>query len=133
MTTFILDTSGCVLIMRATDTHPHPTDYPNGLSWGDLTPFAQGYIEALLTDFASRFALMPPTGPAREVAFSDLAPETLARIIADCAAACLHPMPFCATYSAEGGSFWSERQDGVYVAFPPLTVWLGDDGKVRFA
>lgn len=73
--------------------------------------------------------------------FSDLAPETLARIIADCE-------KVCALYgfkdAEEGAAFWDARQEKPRplqnlfretfgALFPPLTVQLCDDGKVRFA
>ena len=128
--------------------------------WEDLSPFAQGYIEALAADNFARIAAMPSdndeTGhckhcgrdnrgeglegiepgpcsddcPRQEIRFSDLAPETLARIITDCERfAKMHPTA-AATVGGKGA--WTERQSGGFPRFPPLTVRLGDDGKVRF-
>lgn len=108
--------------------------------WGQLTSFTQGYVEALFASIpneARTYEGFAARGH-RPIAFSDLAPETLARIIADCAA-------FVKEYPGwdhrDGGRlFWASRQGGAtgwpaYMSegFPPLTVLLGDDGKVRFA
>lgn len=75
---FRLDTGGAV---QAPETR-----------WGDLDAFTQGYIEALF--FTEEESLrFPDTGPGLggrmldgRIGFSDLSPETLAAIIADCAA-----------------------------------------------
>lgn len=131
MTEFTLDTSGRV-----------PVAYPYlgyDWTWEALTPFTQGYVEAL---FASMDRRGPPdwaicnNGKTREgyksalVGFSDLAPETLARIIADCAARQASKAD-CVQPTKDGGrSFWTRRQAGDRPAFPPLTPYLGDDGKV---
>ncbi|MFY8143067.1 MAG: hypothetical protein ACOVMT_04190 [Caulobacter sp.] len=116
--TFQIDTTGTVMTPR-----PELPEVGQAWTWDHLTPFAQGYVEALLRHAAT---------------FSDLAPETLARIIADCDA-------FAKQYPGwvhrDGGAlFWASRQGGAtrwraYMSegFPPLTVQLGDDGKVRFA
>lgn len=60
--------------------------------------------------------------------FSDLSPEALAMILADCAlrAAGLDDLD-----REDGALFWAERQAGKWLAFPPLTVSLGDGGKVE--
>jgi len=111
-----------------------------GVGWGILSPFAQGYVEAL-------FAGLPPKERAMTDGatvgiphrFRDLAPETLARIIADCGPdpqGYLYPTSarMGYQYTFEGGhKFWTDRQAGVWADFLPLTVTLGDDGKVRFA
>lgn len=169
--------------------------------WGDLSPFTQGYIEALFASFRetmtraderkrpactlsdgqiwllkhgrggfSRTTLRVPFSghgskatnvmcaglirrgwlekkdngivqiteageralhTATPLAFSDLAPETLARIIADCEAAQVAQADH--SYKSTGLEFWMVRQRGHVASFPPLTVQLGDDGKVRFA
>lgn len=173
--TFQLDTSGAVR---------GPFNVTGYLTFDDLDPFTQGYVEAL---FAALEAMRPPRdcadllltdGSARKVniqvghggwrmrrprwrrdggwcvwdagwcsiakpargvwfilpppAFYRLARETLARIIEDCALA----GPFwCMPKTAEGGrNFWAARQNpGKWNntgTFPPLTVSLGDDGKV---
>jgi hypothetical protein len=120
---FQLDTSGEV-----------PTDYNpcTKLRWSDLSHFAQGHVEAMFEDIARVF------GTSGNWSFADLAPETLARIIADCASfenivAGLGRK----SGTFEGHRFWNGRQGGlsgsIGAAFPPLDVQLGDDGKVRFA
>lgn len=121
MTQFQLDTSGAV----------------DGKRWSDLSPFTQGYIEALFAmlsvdlGFAGEWtAHLALAGQAqREPAFSDLARETLARIIADCAA--MRAKGLRDTQEV-GRSAWEVRQMGA-TDFPPQTVQLDDDGKVRFA
>jgi len=119
--------------------------------WSDLSPFTQGYVEALLTPdphrlpglswrpgcpqcVASKFTC--DTHYRQGVGFSDLAPETLARIIADCERRVSAEGIRWATVEAgntSGHAFWRLQQDGDAPSFPPLTVQLGDDGKVRFA
>lgn len=113
---------------------------PCNMEWGDLTPFMQGYILAMMRDVRDldRLTDLPPDDrPPRVgpywVRFSDLAPETLTRIIADCEAA-----ESRIGEGAEWGRyFWAARQSGLYggdpkAKAPPLTVTLCDDGKVRF-
>jgi len=114
--TFQLDTTG--------DVGPMPAGPMNErfLKWSDLSPFTQGYVEAL---FGAHFIT--------RLAFDMLAPETLARIIADCEARSARLLSvYC---DKRGGhEFWEARQIGEAPSdFPPLTVQLGDDGKVRFA
>ena len=98
----------------------------SGTVWSDLSPFAQGYVEALMTDPTIGHRIY---GLGR--AFRYLAPEPLARIIADCEAGNgeggTHPS------AAEGRAFYDARQAAELNRFPPLTVQLCDDGKVRFA
>lgn len=100
-------------------------------SWHFLTPFTQGYVEAVLRAAEDTLGGFTICG----VGFSDLAPETLARIIADCGASHSH---WCLPHDAASGRrFWEMRQNpgnwNNSGTFPPLTVQLGDDGKVRFA
>lgn len=133
MAKFQLDTSGAV---------ERPAGYTGwgvdrALTWEDLSPFVQGYVEALFAS-ANRFeckaeCLAPcsdcldEAGP--QVGFSDLAPETLALILKDCER-------FEALYGEwplveHGRGFWSGRQrDKHSPEFPPLTPALADDGKV---
>lgn len=94
------------------------------LEWSDLSPFTQGYIEAL-------FAEPHPSADVRAdgVGFSDLAPETLAQIIADCREMVARGL---VNTPERGRDAWEVRQMGATI-FPPLTIQLGDDGKVRFA
>lgn len=102
-------------------------------SWHFLTPFTQGYVEAVLRAAEDTLGGFTICG----VGFRDLAPETLARIIADCEA--WRDQHYGRTRSLfkdrpdMGRDFWRIRQEGKRSTFPPLTVRLGDDGKVRFA
>lgn len=130
---FELDTSGTVLT----------TDRSFGggyIKWSDLSPFVQGYVEALFADEGGVLSLLMEryAHEGVQVRFDDLAPETLARIIADCEGA--RDGYRVANTKACGASFWAGRNDPpgcwrylVTDGFPPLTVNLGDDGKVRFA
>lgn len=121
--TFQLDTTGNVYDNRIGNVAGKALT-----RWSDLSPFAQGYIEALFASIGGKLEIVPFMGMRPEpfaVGFSDLAPETLARIIADCEAR--------AWLDTDGKWFWISRQNGNLDAFPPLTVQLGDDGKVRFA
>lgn len=101
--------------------------------WEDLDAFTQGYVEAVLRAAEDTLGGFTVCG----VRFSDLAPETLARIIEDCVAWRSEFTGSTAESSAEradmGRGFWRIRQDGKRSTFPPLTVQLGDDGKVGFA
>ncbi|WP_312687195.1 hypothetical protein [Brevundimonas nasdae] len=108
--------------------------------WTDLDAFTQGYIEAMpweaLLGETYRLGCNRAQGDAP--GFSDLAPETLARIIADCAdfVDC-QPGPQrkakCEADPETGRYFWRWREAGNIPRHAPLTVRLGDDGKVRFA
>lgn len=120
--TFTLDTSGSIYV---------PFSRPEGelagctWIWSDLDPFTQGYIEALLRDVEIAF----PDGCDSDAArFRDLAGETLDHIRKDCAAANTLSVTF---RPKTGRAFWEKRQAGFYGrTFPPLTPYLGDDGKV---
>lgn len=138
--TLQLDTSG--LVRAAPGTWFNCNGARHGaLQFGTLSPFTQGYIEALFAGIeypAAQDTAYLPKG------FSDLAPETLARIIADERTYLTLP-----GFDMEGSTFigqkaWVQRQAGWPVApfglvdeyraaLPPLTVQLGDDGMVRFA
>ena len=122
MSTFQLDTSGRVEC---------PASFqPLGWAiWSDLTPFAQGYVEAMFDT---------PVGPAElwvGKTFSDLAPATLARIIGDCANRVANlPAGIATTDNTReaGRHFWERQQAGRLAVFgyPPLTPYLGDDGLI---
>lgn len=118
--TFELDTSGTVYGVKAPSITW--TTKPGDLDWSDLTPFCQGYVEAMFSGPA-----LPRVGLLWEwVGFSDLAPETLARIIEDCEA--LRPSPVTVEH---GRTVWKQRQEGkAGPDFPPLAVSLGDNDKV---
>jgi hypothetical protein len=119
-----LDTSGYVGTFH--------TGQP-AVAWSDLDPFTQGYIEALFE--AAGLAIIDKWGEGEGeqdenwAGFSDLAPETLSRIIEDCAGG-----EWGGHSSAHGGrEFWRSRQEGNQTPrHTPLNVTLGDDGKVRF-
>ena len=116
---FTLDTSGTVHFgVPFAKRHGLLTFY----RWSDLSPFVQGTVEAVLRSI----------GVDR---YDALAPETLARIIADCESNTRGMVEIFsdAAHRHAGGHFWTMRQKGRAGRFPPLTVTLGDDGKVRFA
>ncbi len=115
METFTLDTSGFV---------------PHSYQWSDLSPFEQGYVEAM---FASEYR-GARLGDAK--GFSDLAPETLAAILRDCEifrSGYGLPESYMANQKASkrGGEMWHSRQTGGFDILPPLTPYLDDTGKVR--
>jgi len=138
----VLDTSGVVTIPSG----PYAGDWTWERVGRESGSFTQGYMGAL---FASMDA--PPTrnverqgvytlkdGRYHAIGFSDLAPETLARIMEDCRRGVeLSSVPFGARYNpnrAGGLFFWQDRQAGVLTpGYPPLTVALDDAGKVVFA
>jgi hypothetical protein len=129
MATFTLDTSGEVELRVHSAVRPELRQF---VAWSNLAPFEQGYVEGL-------FATTEDEGSTslRDVrAFSDLAPETLARIMEDCASASTNPW-FSYTPDANGGrQFWVERRNralrGEGHRFPPLTLHLADDGLIYF-
>lgn len=135
--TFQLDTTGHVQGWVPPHGDRHGYDGPNRISWSDLDAFTQGYVEAMLRDRYLRdkiggaiATLRTPDLDVEPHAFRDLAPETLARIIADCERT--ESEPTTGEMRAEGAAFWKLRNACDYVGFPPLTVQLGEDGKVRF-
>lgn len=83
MAAFTLDTSGVVMVPHDSDANSDASLY----RWTDLTPFQQGYVEAL---FASNDPMRwESTGsPAHTVkpAFDRLSPEALSLILRDCEA-----------------------------------------------
>lgn len=142
MAEFTLDTSGHV-------EHPHGSDDVSAIYWTDLTPFEQGYVEALFASLRERWLTIASERQQdawnlHYPAFSDVAPETLAAIRKDCAA--LH---YVIIGCVMGGDVargrvaweWRQRPEGhpkspnmaLHHRFPPLTVYLGDDGKVRLS
>lgn len=121
---FQLDTSGVVWI-----TTPGSTAY--NLTWDRLSPFTQGYIEALLRDLHESGVRVGRYAP---VAFSDLAPATLAWIMDDCGKWQREWSPSGNLTSHEQGVYlWNLRQadkGSRGIGFPPLTPYLGNDGKI---
>jgi len=155
--TFELDTSGEVALSKAAGV---PFEIAGGHEWSDLDPFTQGYVEAVFAglsahladqgDLASRYGDKRPASDiagfveaklhaqacierADALGFSDLAPETLARIVEDCAAgaALYQPSRSEERLDVTGRTFWQTRQDGLLTRHPPLTAYLGDDGLAR--
>lgn len=125
--TFQLDTSGVVFTARPIPDQPRPRT-----AWSDLSPFVQGYIEAMAKAWFDEGAASD-TAPIMDMRFSDLAPATLARIIEDCER--FHGPDYNVPPSVEKGrNFWIDRQNGVWArnGFPPLAPHLGDDGRVYF-
>jgi hypothetical protein len=150
MTPFTLDTSGRV----AGNLEGLAVWY----EFEDLDPFTQGYIEALFaSDVVDDDPEVPPLTLGRLKGFSDLAPETLQRIVTDCERfdvaqdddgdwLLVPPAeitvfsepgePWLVTDDAMRGADWSSTEDvrracGRYLwgAFA-LAPYLGDDGKV---
>lgn len=125
MTPFKLDTSGAV------PSTFHEPDY----TWDRLSPFVQGYVEEALEDLNRRFFSSGGYTEADFIGFRHLAPETLARIVEDCAVFFGVGGPWFPVGDYETGKqFWRTRQKGqwAYMGFPSLTLYLGDDGKLRF-
>jgi hypothetical protein len=146
--TFTLDTSG-VVFAPASDIEAWPGyglhgegsgKHRRGTSWSDLSPFVQGYVEAMFADqtevWFDRPSLSSGTGVIRYVGFSDLAPETLALILLDCEAWLRERDDWYGAVrhnwrtAEKGEDFWGSRNGGAWTNFPPLTPYLGDDGKV---
>ena len=123
MTEFKLDTSGGVLAKWDGGN-------PRHISWTMLSPFVQGYVEAQAEELAKWF--MAECGlNSLILRFVNWAPETLARIIEDCEA--LDTRTDGPRSAQQGRDFWTTRQTGDATwscRFPPLTVYLSDDGKV---
>lgn len=131
------DTSGHFHIMPG---HPlHRFMRANILTWDDLTPFQQGYVEALFEsawpDLLSQFIAKGMSEPEDHAdcvkpEFSDLSPDALAMILADCER-------FRGRTSSQsravGALFWKNRAGG-YLSddgWMPLRVSLSDDGKIH--
>lgn len=87
-----------------------------------MTPFAEGYVEALRKS-------LPP-----EHQDAPLAPETLARILEDCERALADVLCNFQGTQAHGEQFWRERQsdqlNGWEPRFPPLHPYLAEDGLI---
>lgn len=129
MSTFTLDTSG-----RVAGDHAGLTVW---YEFDDLSPFAQGCVEALFASIE-----YPAAQDTRylDKGFSDLSPEALAMILRDCELF-LNRHPGWVTRGG-GSLFWKgrhdqeERSSGSLFSdtlrdFPPLRVSLDDAGKVQ--
>jgi hypothetical protein len=121
---FTHDTSGAVEIPNSGG------QVRRGWLWSDLSPFEQGYVEGMLGELdRSKVCWTDGIGHVSPQ-FSDLAPETLEAIRKDCAAYTRFD-PFGLDYPKDGARFYHLRQTGHFPSYPPLTVSLGGDGKVR--
>lgn len=126
--TFQLDTSGVV------EWRPTFERQAMVWAWTDLSPFKQGYVEALFASLPRELIaewsdrVLPLVYPG----FRHLAPEALALILKDCAGyAPAEPRAYNEDSLRQmGRAFWVLRARGVLPAFPPLAVYLDDDGKV---
>lgn len=128
MSEFKLDTSGEVVVPSS-----HYVDEYMIVRFSDLSPFVQGYVEAM---FASSITDLQNHGYSWDYGrgrFIDLAPETLARIIEDCER-WIKQYPKVTLNARSGADFWlyRQRQWIERPEFPPLIIYLSDDGKVRF-
>lgn len=123
-TQFQLDTSGYIDL-------PNPHVLGLKYRWGDLDPFTQGYVEALLESVGQR-------------KFDRIQPDALALIMKDCEAfgAAIGRSPahniglgriFFESRQIGFTKFWSVHQAEFTAAFPPLTVTLGDDGNIHLS
>lgn len=128
-----LDTSGRVLAL------PNAPNAAPAYCWSDLSPFAQGYTEAMFAD--AGLAVVDQWGEGEDeqdenwAGFSDLAPETLATILKDCEL-WLVGFPGRNPHSDlpdSGRLFWEIRQSGKRDSFPPLKPYLHDDGTIRLS
>lgn len=119
-----LDTSGVVCVVDdPADRYGFREFY-----WTDLSPFAQGYIEAALRDYLMRN--LGPLASGDILGFSDLAPETLAAMMKDCERYLSHGRRRELQQPQDGAALWETRQMDISPAFPPITLYLGDDGRI---
>jgi len=140
MADFTLDTSGAV----ATGDAAQGTYW--AYFWPDLSPFERGYTRKALEDLNEALRANPGNyldggegveyiGPT--VGFSDLSPEALGVIRKDCKLAENNSYAWHTwldRVGVEGGkNFWESRQKPhrwYAKTFPPLTVFLSDEGRV---
>lgn len=141
--TFELDTSGSVTLPASMVVGRGAT---SPLTWEDLSPFVQGYIRAAFTTPHPRSATGTPMGEILNAAFSDLHPDTLESMLADCERMGAHlngllrvkygyrsdGLNRVTVGAPEGAMFWTQRQAGKWRdrAFPPLRPSLDPNGKV---
>ncbi len=99
------------------------------MHWSDITPFAQGYVEALFESLSPAFRSGPKSS---QFGFSDLSPEALGMILKDCEAhEKAYPLQAHDPRRHNRGlNFWRNRQAGMWTnsGFPPLTSYLGATG-----
>jgi hypothetical protein len=135
---FQFDTSSYVRMVPS-DVKSTPKDY---LRWPDLSPFEQGYVEAMFAEVHHNYHWATgdfgaPDDYSAGPAFRHLAPETLARIRKDCAAIGPYSASkFYADSQRQGAHFWFDRNhvaehgEHYFAKLPPLAPYLGNDGKV---
>lgn len=125
-----LDTSGFVKNPRKSSPHSY--------QWSDLSPFVQGYVEALFAEARPGYD-DAGLGGHYVCGFSDLAPEALAMILRDCGeryAAFSWQRPSAdASERKAGAMFWEQRQRAEWIdrlvhPLPPLRIYLNNAGKV---
>jgi len=126
-----LDTSGVVRMPDRPRAKHMDHAFPALTIWSDLSPFTQGYVEAMFEELWRTAG----SGLAHQInvsRFRHLAPETLARIMEDCAwFMALDRRPGWLLTNENGHAFWHARQ-GIQVlgGWVAITPYLGDDGKV---
>lgn len=114
--------------------------YVKGREWPDFEPHEHHDFPASFTDVTGTRWDIVRHGrewkrtdcqtPGEFPGFSNLAPETLVRIMEDCAARLARSIRLGST--KDGADFWRARQRGGWeVTFPPLTPYLVDDGLIR--
>jgi len=144
---FALDTSRTILTPWPTKGDPEGKSTSMLNPWRDLSPFAQGYGSAMAKALydALRAVAWSHEDAERAVAFRRWAPEALEMILRDCERFergwiwTLGDDVFPTTEEnrderlrAAGKSFWAHRSTLFFAhAFPPLTPYLAEDGKVH--
>lgn len=125
-----LDTSGAV---QATDAVMVALRR-KAVRWQDLSPFAQGYVEALFASLNVGGSyigyLQTSYGELHRCTFRDLAPEALDMILRDCEVLARRVGYMTAADADMGALVWAQRQRGEISDFPPLRISLTEAGKV---
>lgn len=131
MSEFTLDTSGHVNLGKA--AFPFHNEY---VEWPDLSPFVQGYVEALFASLGP-YDWKDEYGGAWPSKFSDLDPSALALILRDCEAAQEQIRTGDIGVSGvgpreQGAALWNECQRGRWrdQHLRPLQPYLSDEGRV---
>lgn len=126
-----LDTSGAVIgvdYQGRVRMDPAEQHWPE-IYWSDLSPFAQGCVEAIFAGLEHPGYIDVEPGNTDvghiPVGFRHLAPEALAMILRDTALA-----DHDQSSRDYGRLAWADRQNGSDPHFPPLRVYLNDAGKV---
>lgn len=137
MADFTLDTSGAIYFATPyAKAHGLKTFY----RWPDLSLFTQGYVEAAHRWFCEHHQQtcrhLKSEGlescdcrAGRWTRFDQIHPETIAAMMKDCELS--QSMAGGPGNHEAGEYFWHERQQGLELRFPPLTLFFDDEGKVR--